>query len=156
VIHVQLPTLAERAGDIPLLVNAFLEKFCTRIASAPKRFSQEAMKCLVRYSWPGNVRELENVVERAVALAGGREVLEPDDLPDEVLSADAATLRAVGSLGEGATLDDMLEGFETRLVLQALEASRWVKSRAASKLGIKRTTLVEKMKRLGIALRHEA
>ena len=153
VIHVALPTLAERADDVPLLVNAFLEKFCARNASAPKRFSQEAMRCLMRYTWPGNVRELENVVERAVALAGAREVLEPADLPDEIQSTAVPLHPSAASLAPGVSLDDMLGRFEARLLVEALESSRWVKSRAAEKLGIKRTTLIEKMKRLGISLR---
>jgi DNA-binding NtrC family response regulator len=68
VIHVHVPRLVERAGDIPLLVSAFLNKFCARNGVALKRFSQEAMKCLMRYSWPGNVRELRNVIESMVVL----------------------------------------------------------------------------------------
>ena len=154
VIHIHLPTLAERRSDIPLLVSEFLEKFCARNGHPLKRFSQDAMRLLMRYQWPGNIRELENVVERAVALGGSREVLEPSDLPEETQPASSGGFAADPSIEEGAPLARMLERIEAKFVLQALESSRWVKSRAAHKLGIKRTTLVEKMKRLGIPLRH--
>jgi two-component system response regulator HydG len=153
VIHIPMPALSERAGDVPLLVASFLAKFCAQNTLAPKRFSLEAMRILTRYPWPGNVRELENAVERAVTLSGTREVLDSTDLPEEIGAGDHRSSAADTPGGEDLPLEERLERIESRLVLEALESSGWVKSQAATRLGIKRTTLVEKMKRLGISLK---
>jgi DNA-binding NtrC family response regulator len=153
VIHIRLPRLAERREDLPLLINYFLQKCCAENASESKAWSPAAIRCLLAYSWPGNVRQLENVVERAVALSGGRSVLEVDDLPEEIRARSETARPEVRLDGEGILLDKVVGSFEEKLVLEALERSGWVKTRAAKLLHIKRTTLIEKMKRLGIPLR---
>jgi len=154
VIQIELPSLRDRRDDIPLLVSHFLGKFCRDLGTSPKRFSQEALRNLMAHGWPGNVRQLENVVERAVALSAGRESLGLEDLPDEFQRADRMVLPAVRLDGDGISLDNVLSDLEGRLVYQALETSNWTKTRAARLLNIKRTTLIEKMKRLGIPLKN--
>ncbi|HZN05018.1 MAG TPA: helix-turn-helix domain-containing protein, partial [Candidatus Polarisedimenticolia bacterium] len=118
-----------------------------------KRFAGEALRALSESSWPGNVRQLENVVERAVALSFGREELGREDLPRDLLEEGALEMPLLHVGGDGFSLDEVLATYEQRMLYQALEHSGWVKTRAAEMLKIKRTTLIEKMKRLGIPLK---
>lgn len=154
VIHMKLPSLAERKADIPLLVNHFLAKFSTEMRIPLKSFSPAAMREMLRFAWPGNVRQLENVVERALALSGDRVLLETGDLPEDVSHPGRIVLPEVPIEGDGIQLDRVVSDFEGRLLVQALEKADWVKTRAARLLNVKRTTLIEKMKRLGIPLRN--
>ncbi len=153
VIHIHLPDLRERGEDVPLLANHFLHKYGREMGMPVPRFGPEALRALSEFPWPGNVRQLENVVERAVALSRGREELTLEDLPREVQEAVATPLPFVRVGGEGVSLDEVMAEYEERMLLQALENSGWVKTRAAELLKIKRTTLIEKMKRLGIPLK---
>ncbi len=154
VIQIALPTLRERADDIPLLVRHFLERHAAESGTPPKRFSREAMRVLCTYPWPGNVRQLENVIERCVALCGNSEELAARDLPDEIAAADPAPAPSAPDLTAGTLdLERLVRDFEERMIYRALQDSGWVKTRAATRLNIKRTTLIEKMKRLGIPLR---
>jgi DNA-binding NtrC family response regulator len=154
VIHIKLPALRERRGDVPLLVGHFLAKYCAEMKLSPKAFSPAALRLMMAFAWPGNVRQLENVIERAVALSGDREVLDVEDLPEEVTSSATLVLPSPVLEDGGISLDHAVSDFEGRLVRQALESSGWVKTRAARLLHIKRTTLIEKMKRLGIPLKN--
>ncbi|HKY31240.1 MAG TPA: sigma-54 dependent transcriptional regulator [Candidatus Polarisedimenticolia bacterium] len=154
VIHINLPCLKDRRGDIPLLAGHFLARFCADMGMPPKSFTTAALREMMSYAWPGNVRQLENVVERAVALSGPRETLDVEDLPEEVRGGEAVLLPALRLDTGGISLDSAVSDFEGRLLLQALESSGWVKTRAARLLNIKRTTLIEKMKRLGIPLKN--
>ena len=153
VIHINLPSLRERREDVPLLIHHFLNKYCREMNVALKRFTPEALKVLMDYSWPGNVRQLENVIERAVALSFGKEDLGREDLPREVLEEGVVEMPTLHVGGDGFSLDEVLASYEQRMLTQALEHSGWVKTRAAELLKIKRTTLIEKMKRLGIPLK---
>jgi two-component system, NtrC family, response regulator AtoC len=153
VIHIQIPTLRERRQDIPLLLHHFLNTYCREMNVPLKRFTPEAMKVLTEFSWPGNVRQLENVIERAVALSFGKEELGREDLPREVLDEGVLEMPVLQVGGDGFSLDEVLASYEQRMLYQALEHSGWVKTRAAELLKIKRTTLIEKMKRLGIPLK---
>ncbi|MEP7309232.1 MAG: sigma-54 dependent transcriptional regulator [Acidobacteriota bacterium] len=153
VIPVQLPALRERKEDIPLLVRHFLEKFAA--ASVPSRgsvtASQDAIRQLMAYAWPGNVRQLENAVERAFALSAGRSQIEVADLPTEVQQAVEPAARSATTLPEqGLSLERFVAGVERELIEQALERTSGNKGRAASLLGMKRTTLVEKLKRMNV------
>jgi DNA-binding NtrC family response regulator len=145
VIPVQLPPLRERKEDIPLLVQHFLGKF------APDRHvivAQDAMRRLMAYQWPGNVRQLENAVERAVAFTAGRSQIDVDDLPAEVQQAqDATAASAVTLPEEGLDLDAFVGNIERELILRSLERTGGNKGQAARLLNLKRTTLVEKIKR---------
>jgi DNA-binding NtrC family response regulator len=165
VIPVQLPPLRERKEDIPLLVQHFLEKFeAERDAHVPERgaalrgpkpsgarlaVSQEAMRRLMAYHWPGNVRQLENAVERAVAFTAGRSQIDVDDLPSEVQQAQETSANSAVTLPEeGMDLAAFVAGIERELIQRSLERTGGNKGQAARLLNLKRTTLVEKLKRL--------
>jgi DNA-binding NtrC family response regulator len=156
VIHLQLPTLRERREDIPPLIQHFLAKHCQEMHVPTKRFTPDALRVLSEYSWPGNVRQLENVIERCVALSFGKHDLGREDLPREILEEGAVEMPLLQVGGDGFSLDEVLANYEQRMLYQALEYSGWVKTRAAGLLKIKRTTLIEKMKRLGIPLKSQA
>src|ERR1051325_2862726 len=148
VIPVALPPLRDRREDIPLLVAHFLKKFAPE--NAPQ-MSQGAMRSLMAYSWPGNVRQLENAVERAVTLGGGRREIDVTDLLPEMQEAPAATSTPYVDLPEeGLDLNDYLLSIERDLIRRALERTVGNRNKASEVLRIKRTTLVEKMKRLGL------
>jgi two-component system response regulator PilR (NtrC family) len=145
VIPIELPPLRERKEDIPLLVQHFLEKFQNK----PTTVSQEAMRWLMCYQWPGNVRQLENAIERAVAFIGGRTQIDVTDLPPELDRGEAAPLAPGIALPEsGLDLDAFIAGIERELIQRSLERTGGNKGRAARLLNLKRTTLVEKLKRL--------
>jgi DNA-binding NtrC family response regulator len=154
VIPVQLPPLRERREDIPLLVQHFLARFeADRNASAkaPNQkltVSQEAMRRLMAYAWPGNVRQLENAVERAVAFAAGRSQIDVLDLPAEVQQAQESIAASTVTLPEaGMDLDAFVANIERELIQRSLERTGGNKGQAARLLNLKRTTLVEKLKR---------
>jgi transcriptional regulator with PAS, ATPase and Fis domain len=150
VIPVRLPPLRERREDIPLLV----QHFCDRVGrdlEPPRQgvsFSQRAVRQLMAYGWPGNVRQLENFVERAMTLSAGRQQIDVDMLPDEIRAASAVPAGFVTLPDEGFDLDAHIAGIERDLIDQSLERSGGNKRKAAAILGLKRTTLVEKLKRL--------
>ena len=150
VITVVLPPLRERGEDIPLLVKHFLEKFAgDQPLTEPRRFSSVAHRRLRAYGWPGNVRQLENAVERALALSGGRTELDVVDLPPELQALGDVTVAPWLDLPEeGVHLGDYLATLERALIQQSLERTGGNRHRAATLLGLKRTTLVEKLKRL--------
>jgi DNA-binding NtrC family response regulator len=162
VIPVQLPPLRERKEDIPLLVQHFLDKFhgerhtigpadSVRGASAPSTVSQEAMRRLMAFGWPGNVRQLENAIERALALSTGRSQIDVLDLPAEIQHQEPAlsTLSSDVTLPEGGLdLDAFISSIERELIQRSLERTSGNKGQAARLLHLKRTTLVEKLKRI--------
>jgi DNA-binding NtrC family response regulator len=154
VIPVRIPALRERKEDIPLLVQHFLEKF--RHDGPPGSgtrpsltVSQEAMRRLMSYPWPGNVRQLENAIERAVAFGAGRSQIDVVDLPPEVQQAQEAVVpTAVALPEEGLDLDSFVSKIERELIHLSLARTGGNKGQAAKLLNLKRTTLVEKLKRL--------
>ncbi|MEW5866353.1 MAG: sigma-54 dependent transcriptional regulator [Bacillota bacterium] len=146
VITVHLPPLRERREDIPLLAKHFARKYAASLLKGPITFSAEAMAALCAYNWPGNVRELENAVERAVVLAEGNE-LTLEDFPGGIVRAslpDGASERAELSFNEA------VDSYKRELICRAMEKAGGVQAKAAQILGIKRTTLNEMMKRLGM------
>jgi DNA-binding NtrC family response regulator len=149
VIHVAVPTLRERAEDVPALVEYFLQENRARLGRQQvEGVSAAAMRILCDYAWPGNVRELANCVERALLLCRGNSI-EPHDLPPRVCGL-GAERRPMGNnnLPEaGVDLRKAVESYENQLIRQALDRCQWNKKRAASMLGINRTTLVEMLKR---------
>ncbi len=148
VIPVLLPPLRDRRDDIPLLVKHFLEKFGD---GRSMQATQATMRALMSYRWPGNVRQLENAIERAVALSGGRSEIDERDLPPEVRAAAIDAVPAVADFPEaGLDLAAYLGSVERVLVTQALERTHGNRNRAAALLRIRRTTLVEKLKRMGV------
>jgi DNA-binding NtrC family response regulator len=147
VIPIQLPPLRERRDDIPLLVKHFLTKFS---ADTAVHTSQSAMRALMAYHWPGNVRQLENAVERAVALCSDRREITVVDLPTEVQSVpELETFSFVDFPDEGLDMPKYLASVERDLIHRALDRTHGNRNKAADLLRIKRTTLVEKLKRIG-------
>lgn len=149
VINLELPALRGRQSDIPLLAKKFLEEV-REDANRPNvvGFADEAIAAMQRYNWPGNVRELQNVVERCVLL-GRSDVIQLHELPPEMRVAGGTSL--VGSTGyNGQTLKEALEGPERAIILEVLELNQWNRNETADQLGINRTTLYKKMKRLGL------
>jgi len=153
VIPVQLPPLRERKEDIPLLVQHFLDKYRAEAApsdtGSPITVSQDAMRRLMSFPWPGNVRQLENAVERAIAISAGRGPIDVTDLPPEIGVIDPVPLTSAVTLPEaGLDLDAYIANIERELIQRSLERTGGNKGAAAKLLNLKRTTLVEKLKRL--------
>ena len=141
VFPIRIPPLRERAGDIPLLVRHYVDKYAQRMNKRIETIPEEAMAALCRYSWPGNIRELQNLIERAVILTPGSVLqIQISDLQQSnpILSSMAGTL----------------EDVERQRILEALRETGAViggQQGAAARLGLKRTTLLSKMQRLGIS-----
>jgi DNA-binding NtrC family response regulator len=149
VIPVQLPPLRDRREDIPLLVQHFLQKLGADGAKTPGTVSQEAMRRLMAYPWPGNVRQLENAIERAVAFSHGRAQIEIGDLAPEIQNQPVTTDGASTWFpDEGVDFERYIDGVELALIKRSLERTRGNKRQAAKLLNLKRTTLIEKLKRL--------
>jgi transcriptional regulator with PAS, ATPase and Fis domain len=148
VIHVSVPPLRDRVGDVPILAEHFLNLARQRTArSNVATISDAAMQLLEQYNWPGNVRELENTIERAVLLARGDDIL-PRDLPARVCGLPSEQRPGTSRLPDaGIDLRNAVESFENSLIRQALERTKWNKNQAARLLGLNRTTLVEMLKR---------
>jgi len=138
VFPVALPPLRRRAEDIPMLVAHFVHKYAERMAKNIGKITSDAMDELVDYPWPGNIRELQNVIERAVILTNG-DVLHLPELPSSPMpSKDRVTLAEA----------------ERDNILNALKESNWVvggATGAAARLGVKRTTLISKMRKRGLS-----
>lgn len=148
VISIHSPPLRDRREDIPLLVEHFLREFREEYSRPDLHLQPEALKALVVFDWPGNVRQLRNVVERAVLLSTGDEI-GPVSLPQEILAGNAEPAGEI-PLPPGRNYHEAVEDFERALIRWALESAEGVQRRAAEKLGLKPTTLNERMKRLGI------
>jgi sigma-54 dependent transcriptional regulator, flagellar regulatory protein len=151
VIPIRLPALMERPVDIPLLAHYFLGKLNQDKRTQVKGVSPGALEKLMQHSWPGNVRELANMLERLVVLKGEGEI-QISDLPERLRgNGDQEAVRVVMPeaeiCGEGICLTTVVSEFEKNLIYQSLEKTDWVKNKAAKLLHVKRTTLVEKIKR---------
>ncbi|MFN7291634.1 MAG: helix-turn-helix domain-containing protein, partial [Pirellula sp.] len=167
VIHIELPSLRDRLDDIPILANHFLRKVCTEYNRKISGFSNSAMNALLSHSWPGNIRELENAIQRAVLLAKS-DAIEADALPSSIskktMPSDSTTIQtnqhfsndqqSLQNMGQTSPniipLSEALEGPERQIILSALKANSWNRNVTADLLGINRTTLYKKMKKLGI------
>lgn len=152
VVPVLVPPLRQRVEDIPLLLQHFMDMFNDRRKAELTGVSDQAMTLLCEYPWPGNVRELGNIVER-IAILKRRGLIEPEDLPEKIrrLPSDHLPTLSAAIPIAGLDLSRAVEEFENRLILEALERTNWVKSRAARLLQINRTTLIEKMKKKSLA-----
>jgi DNA-binding NtrC family response regulator len=132
-------------SDIPALAEHFLKNVCAESKKKVHGFTDEAMQALQRYRWPGNVREMQNVIERAVLL-GKNSVIGVEDLPTSVAAGGGLSIESVGT----QSLKQALSAPEKQLILETLEAHNWNRQLTAAALGINRTTLYKKMKRLGL------
>ena len=138
VFPIAVPPLRHRLGDIPMLVASFVHRYAKSMSKDIEKIPSHAMEALARHSWPGNIRELQNVIERAVILTKG-DVLELPALP-----AGAAVSK------EPVTLEEA----ERDHILNTLRETNWVvggTAGAAARLGVKRTTLISKMRRVGLS-----
>jgi formate hydrogenlyase transcriptional activator len=139
VIPIRIPPLRERPEDIPLLVRYFAQKYACRMQKKIESISAESLRNLARWQWPGNVRELENLVERAVVLARTEKlVITVPELSEGGMSA------ATGGIDEFHRRDRIVR------ILKETKGQVGGPDGAAARLGLKRTTLVERMKKLGI------
>jgi len=150
VISIDLPPLRSRKEDIPLLVGHFLDKFAAENERAVAQVSPEALRCLMDHSWPGNVRELENVMERAVVLSSGS-TIGVDLLPDNLVGRTAG-LQLLEHRPD-ASLFELVEECERRLIVDMLEKCNWNQTDAAERFRIPLSTLNQKIKRLNIEIR---
>ena len=150
VIPVHLHPLREHPQDIPVLVAHFLRKFARELGVPLKQVEPAALQALEAYGWPGNVRELENAVERAMALGSDPDRLLLQDLPAAI--AGVAPSAAFPRLAQDQGLGHFLEDLERHLILEALQATGWNKSETARRLGLRRTTLLHRLRALGIPL----
>ncbi|HBG05358.1 MAG: Fis family transcriptional regulator [Geobacteraceae bacterium GWC2_58_44] len=150
VIPVLIPPLRERIEDILPLTKHFLQKNCRAMQRPIMHLEKDALEALEAYPWNGNVRELENIIERIVALTEG-DVITLRDLPANVAKSylDGASISVTPS---GIDMVQTINEIEKRMIGEALQLAGGVKARAAVMLSINRTTLVEKMRRLGMQL----
>ncbi|HMI45066.1 MAG TPA: sigma-54 dependent transcriptional regulator [Gemmatimonadaceae bacterium] len=149
VIPVQLPPLRDRREDIPLLVQHFLQKLAGEASRGAVTISQDALRRLMAYQWPGNIRQLENACERALAFSQGRSQIDvPDLTPDIQNQAAPADSSDVWFPDDGLDFERYIEAVELSLIRRSLERTQGNKRQAAKLLHLKRTTLIEKLKRL--------
>lgn len=173
VIPIAVPPLRDRQSDIPILVHHFLNHFNQLKGKSVSGISDATVQILCQYQWPGNIRELANFMERMIVLSTTPQ-LTPRDLPEKVrgdipkeqweplVQAEATETPAsflrqaarnsytTGLPADGVNLKKMVEEFERELLVEALEKTNWVKNKAAKLLGLNRTTLVEKLKKMKI------
>jgi len=147
VIPIELPALRARRSDIPHFVSHFLGQLNEKKKTGVDAITDRALNVLMQYAWPGNVRELANLMERLVVIKGSGKIDIHDlpakmkhDIPKHSFSAPEIT-------SDGLCLSTAVSEFEKRLIFESLEKTKWVKNRAAQLLKVKRTTLVEKIKR---------
>jgi two-component system response regulator AtoC len=151
VIPINLPPLRERREDIPLLVQKFVEHFCETHKLDLKTLSPQVTKALMAFDWPGNVRQLENIVERMVALTANRTAILPADLPEEIQRRESLNFVPLIEIPEeGINFQNVVTDMERELILQSLRRTNGNKKLAAKLLNLKRTTLIEKIKRIGL------
>jgi len=151
VIPIMLPSLRERKTDIPFLVSHFMEEYAQKNHKTPMKVAANAMQAMVNHPWYGNVRELKNLIERIVVLKDGDTLL-LEDLPEKIRMSGETAGRGKErpEAEDGISFQTAVSEFEKALILSALEKTNWVKNRAADLLKIKRTTLVEKIKRYNL------
>lgn len=151
VVELKVPPLRERPEDIPLLALFFLKRLAGELDRPVKDISAEAMHCLQGYSWPGNIRELRNAIERGI-LFTSHTTLEPKALPEEIradkVTASVSTSQSMAMLPPDVSLPEHLEHMEKEIISQALIECHGVQARAAACLGISRSNLQYKLKKL--------
>ena len=149
VIPVKLPPLRERREDIPILVQHFLQKLSAESGRTPVTISQDALRRLMAHHWPGNIRQLENAIERALAFSQGRSQIDVQDLTNDIQEEAGATdASEVWFPDDGLDFARYIETIELALIRRSLERTQGNKRQAAKLLNLKRTTLIEKLKRL--------
>jgi len=153
VINLELPALRDRIADIPLLAEHFLKEVSADCGKQVHGFTEEAMAALQRHPLQGNVRELQNIVERAVLLGKG-DMIGLENLPLGSAVMPTAVM-PTGTITGKQTLKEALEGPERQIILDVLNSNNWNRNETADQLGVNRTTLYKKMKRLGLEERRQ-
>ena len=143
VVQIQMPRLRDRAEDIQPLANHFVDQFSRQIKKKIEGIHPDALDILTRYSWPGNIRELQNVIERAIIMAKNGNVIQPQDLPADLMERKTERRKSMREI----------RNMERELLLRTLQECNWNRSLAAKKLGIGRRTLYDWITRLRISLR---
>ena len=149
VIRIEVPPLASREGDIPLLAIHFLDKYTKRIGKEVHGITEEAMKTLEQFNWPGNVRQLENEIERAVTLAEPGSSIKPTDFSDEVHHF-MENMRMLSMLAGKKTLKEAIEELEKEMISKSMEECDWNQTQAAKELGLSRQGLIKKLARYNL------
>ncbi|HVO59469.1 MAG TPA: sigma-54 dependent transcriptional regulator [Terriglobales bacterium] len=152
VIAIDLPPLRDRKEDLPLLIEHFARKYSDENDKPVRRITPEALRLLVNYSWPGNVRELENVVERAVVLSSDSDIV-PDLLPDHIAGRGSAF--PILEHRPDASLFEIVENCERRIIIDMLEKCGWNQTEAAERFRVPLSTLNQKIKRLNIEIKRK-
>src|SRR6266700_3232545 len=153
VIPIDLPPLRERREDIPLLAQRFVHAFCQQHKLEIKSISPQVMKALMSFDWPGNVRQLENVLERMIAMTRNRRGIILADVPDQIQNKSQWNTPSFIEIPEdGINFQNVVTDIERELILQSLRRTNGNKMLAAKLLSLKRTTLIEKIKRIGLNL----
>jgi len=148
VIPIFVPPLRERKEDIPLLINHFVQKYQNKSSKVIKSISQELIDKFMSYDWPGNIRELENIINRMIIFAE-EEKLSLKDIPADFLNLLKKDSNRSKLLDELTQISDIKE-LEKEHILKTLEKTKGNKTEAAKLLGLKRTTLIERMKKYGL------
>jgi len=149
-VEIHLPALRDRREDIPLLAQHFLDFYAAENNLSPRKLSADALRALVDYDWPGNVRELENSIERGVVLSSGP-VISSDLLPGHITGRSFQD--ALLEHNPNASLFDILEDIERRIIIEKLERCNWNQTDAAEQFHIPLSTLNQKIKRLNIEIK---
>ncbi len=157
VVHLSVPALRERPDDILPIAQGLLDRFCSHTGLPPKRIADETFHALISYNFPGNVRQLQNAMERAAVFAGTASEVKLEHLPEEIRNQSSLFQIGLGEKllprsipDEGIDLSEVVSQIERELLLQTLDKTGGNKMQAAKLLNMKRTTLVEKIKRLNI------
>jgi transcriptional regulator with PAS, ATPase and Fis domain len=151
VIPLIIPPLRERKEDIPLLVESFLKRLSSEKKKKILGLEREAMSALCDYQWPGNIRELENLIERLIIIKGSG-MITIEDLPHKYVGkkAPVEVQEEFHLPSGGMCFNSTIEGFENRLITEALQKSGGNKKEAAQMLNLKRTTFIEKLKKMNL------
>ncbi len=157
VVRVSLPSLRSRPEDIPILARHFVEESCRANDLEPKVLSQPALQVLMRHEWPGNVRHLQNAIESAVVMSGSDREILPESLPDEIVHPVPASASRPNAVAIPATPDEginfvsTMSQVERELILTYVRKANGNKRQAARMLRLSRTTLIDKLHRLGVS-----
>jgi DNA-binding NtrC family response regulator len=151
VVRVVLPPLRDRREDIPVMAQHFVQQSCESNGLELKTLSQAALRLLMTYGWPGNIRHLQNVIEHAVAMSGEATEILPQALPDELHTPSSLSgLSLPATPDEGINFTSTMTQVERELILRYLAKAGGNKRRAARLLNLSRTTLIDKLHRLGV------
>lgn len=167
VINLRVPPLRERVEDIPPIALHLLSRFCDNAGLPKKTIGNDVLQALCTYRWPGNVRQLQNAMERAAAFTGNAPEIHLSDLPEEIRSGSPSGITPILSPeylreneatipDEGLHFDVIVSNVERELLFQSLEKAGGNKMRAAKLLNMKRTTFIEKLKRLQINIESDS